>query len=191
MANSSFSLTITDAFVYSSFKARTMHPRISSKFGNLAISLFKQSCVVLPYDTSSGISVKPVKSRALAKNNTFIWIEDSLLSTSAESEFPVLVSLSVTSIVEPGHGSMEMHHLTAIITQLYQFESDDTYSKFQSLKLIQSLTMIEIEPIYKDWINFLKNTQFSTQDLIKNQKKKKEKTMKKMPPVYIVIHSIA
>lgn len=68
---------------------------------------------------------------------------------------------------------MEMHHLTAIITQLYQFESDDTYSKFQSLKLIQSLTMIEIEPIYKDRINFLKNTQFSTQDLIKNQKKKK------------------
>lgn len=51
--------------------------------------------------------------------------------------------------------------------------------------------MIEIEPIYKDWINFLKNTQFSTQDLIKNQKKKKEKTMKKMAPVYIVIHSIA
>lgn len=32
--------------------------------------------------------------------------------------------------------------------------------------------MIEIEPIYKDRINFLKNTQFSTQDLIKNGEKK-------------------
>uniref|UniRef100_A0A2P2J5X7 Molybdopterin synthase sulfur carrier subunit Molybdenum cofactor synthesis protein 2 small subunit Molybdenum cofactor synthesis protein 2A Sulfur carrier protein MOCS2A n=1 Tax=Rhizophora mucronata TaxID=61149 RepID=A0A2P2J5X7_RHIMU len=99
IANSSFSLTIADSVVYSSFRARTIHPRISSKLGNLATSLFKQSPVVLLDDTSNGISVKPVRSRALAKNKT-------LMLTAEPSHFSPGFSVlaSVTSMGEYADG---------------------------------------------------------------------------------------
>ena len=88
MANSSLSRTIADSAAYSSFRAKTMHPCISSKLGNLTRSLFKQSWAVLPNETSSGISLKPVISRALAKNNTFIFTKELsfLLRVSSPSE---------------------------------------------------------------------------------------------------------
>lgn len=102
MANSSLSLTMVDSGVYSSFRARTMHPWISSRPGNLATSLFQQSLALLPDETSNGNSVKPVRSLARAKNKTFIWTE--VFSFPIVSAFAVSFSLSMASTAEyPAH----------------------------------------------------------------------------------------
>ncbi|MFS7908494.1 hypothetical protein Hanom_Chr01g00083841 [Helianthus anomalus] len=91
IANSSRFLTRVDSGVYSSFKARTMHPRSSFNPGNFAISLSKQSPAVVPDDTSSFISVNPVRSLARAKNSILTSRHSFLLSVCEMS----VVTLSV------------------------------------------------------------------------------------------------
>ncbi|KAJ6297188.1 hypothetical protein OIU77_006326 [Salix suchowensis] len=120
IASSSFSLTIAASVVYSSFRARTIQPRISSKLGNLAISLFKQSLVVLPEDTSNCISVKPVISRALAKNKTFILTDEASLPTGSPSVFSALTSTISTG--EEHNGLLQMKHVfTTMTLQFFNF----------------------------------------------------------------------
>lgn len=124
IANSSLSLTIVESIVYSSFRARTMHPCISSKRGNWTRSFFKQSWVVLPDETSNGTSLKPVRSRARAKNRTFIFTKELSFLVWVSSPSQTLTFASVIFISSYRQSSW-CNVATLVSTNLRKIQHDN------------------------------------------------------------------
>lgn len=147
MANSSLSLTMVESIVYSSFRARTMHPFISSKLGNWTRSFFKQSWVVLPDDTSNGTSLKPVRSRARAKNSTFIFTKELSLLVWVWSPSPILTFPSIINIVS-SYGQTSWCN-TCFQQTFKIFNTDNKNLWSLSIHSLLTINQFKVERIYQ------------------------------------------